>query len=142
MMRHLGLSLGLGCVLFALVGCGGGGPPKHRVTGTVTLEDGSPLTKGMVIFASPAGNARGQLDAQGNYSLGSAALADGALAGSYQVFLAGPIFEDDEGEVGEYMETAERSEALVHPKFSDPKTSGLTCEVKGPMTFDIKVEKP
>jgi hypothetical protein len=143
-MRHLLASLCIaGLVLFS-AGCGGGGPAKYKVTGKVTFADGTPLTKGIVIFANPAGNARGQLDSSGNYKLGMEGAGDGAGAGTYQVFLAGPIFDAPQPSTGtdDYMAIKEETEALVNPKFREPTTSGLTCEVKGSTTFDITVEKP
>jgi len=134
--------VGLCGVGLVVSGCGGGGPAKHAVSGRVTFVDGSPLTKGIVVFASPSGNSRGVLDADGRYALGTAAARDGAVSGLYRVFLAGPIFRDDPGQVGEYLENAERSEALVNPKFGDPTTSELSCEVAGRTTFDFTVSRP
>lgn len=131
-----------GCCALGLVGCGSGGPGTYPVSGRVTFADGSPLTKGVVVFASPSGNARGSLDEEGRYVLGTVTTTDGAAAGSYRIFLAGPIFEDSKGNATEYSENLEQSEALVDVKFSDPTNSGLTCEVTGRTTFDFTVSKP
>ena len=32
--------------------------------------------------------------------------------------------------------------SLIDSKFEQPATSGLTCDVKGSMKFDVKVSKP
>lgn len=157
------------CVLCSAVlltmGCGGDGKTTHKVTGTVKFSDGSPLTKGTVVFASDMTSAQGGIQSDGSYALGTYGVDDGAPAGSYKVFLTGPIFgsegagasegEEDDGmeyEVdpddpegaGDSMDDGgdEVGEALVNKKFNAPDTSGLTCEVTGSTTFDITVEKP
>lgn len=147
------------CVVCAaslfLTGCGsGGGKDTYKVTGKVTFSDGSPLTKGTVVFASAEASPTGEIQSDGTYALRSYEADDGAPAGSYKVFLSGPIFGSDEeekepvdsedAELETYDEETEGEvgEALIHRKFSAPDTSELTCEVKGKMAFDITVEKP
>ena len=157
MRWHILAGFSLVCSVIVLAGCGSGGSKDtYKVTGTVKFTDGSPLTQGMVVFASPEGTTQGEIQADGSYSLGTYDVSDGAPAGSYKVFLAGPIVGSDGGseaesepeasdgeEVEMYDEgMTESGEALVHQKFSAPATSELTCEVSGKTTFDITVEKP
>jgi len=152
----------------SIAGCGDG-TKTYNVTGTVKFTDGSPLTTGTVIFAGENVASQGEIQPDGSYALGTNAADDGAPAGSYKVFLAGPIFEaegdaapeedagedtgagqveTEDGETEEYDATysegmeEDGGEALVNQKFSAADTSGLTCEVTGSTTFDITVEKP
>jgi len=147
-------TLGMSIAVVMMAGCGsGGGKNTHTVKGKVTFSDGSPLTKGIVVFASPGGVAQGEIQSDGSYSLGSYGSSDGAPAGDYVVYLSGPIFgpPEDAGSSEPAEEGAEMytegmedqfGEALVHRKFSEPNTSGLSCNVSGATTFDITVEKP
>ena len=65
------VALGLACACLLFSGCGNRMSP---VRGTVTLEDGSPLTKGLVVFEGQADGkpvmARGEIKSDGSYELG------------------------------------------------------------------------
>src|SRR5438045_8319245 len=66
------------------------GTALSPVRGTVTLEDGSPLKKGMVIFEGTAADgravtARGEVKPDGSYQLGTYKPGDGAPLGKYRV---------------------------------------------------------
>lgn len=109
---RLAIVTGVCFALCQIVGCGGSAGPK--VTGKVTFSDGTPLTQGAVVFGSELYTAEGEIQSDGSYALQSGGKA-GCPAGSYKVFLAGPIFGelddggdgdgeggDDEGEEEEY----------------------------------------
>jgi hypothetical protein len=156
MKRMYPLGLMILC-LQLLLGCGGDG--THDVTGRVTFEDGSPLTKGEVVFEGEEFEAIGRIKEDGTYELSSYGDGDGAPPGTYKVYLGGGAAgnsdddsgdtddEDDEGESedrpedeGDGRGTVHRP--LVHPDFLSAETSRLECKVDGDTEFDIKVRKP
>ncbi len=79
------MAAGLAC---ALVGCGN---PYYPVTGTISLSDGAPLTKGLIIFEriddGPPVTARGEIQPDGRFSLSTDQPDDGVPAGRYKVVI-------------------------------------------------------
>lgn len=134
-MQRVGMRLpvaGVVVVAGLLVACGGG-VDTYPVTGKVSFADGTPLTKGTVIFSSGQYSAKGPIQADGTYSLTSYKAGDGAALGKHTVYIIG-------AEEGAYPDPPK---PLIDSKFTLPKTSGLQCEVKsGGNTFDIQVTKP
>lgn len=114
----------------------GGCQRNSTVTGKVLFEDGSPLTKGMVIFTGDAGVARGPIDADGSYRLGFEKNANGVPKGNYKVYIFDAAYK---------IEGASKMAPmvpLIEEKFMKPETSGLICNVdKGSMVYDITVTK-
>jgi hypothetical protein len=120
-------------LLPAAAGCGQG---LYPVRGRVTFEDGKPLSKGIVIFESKDGEkavtARGDIQADGSYRLGTHKPGDGAPAGTYRVLVA----------PREDVDAPERNPAFDR-RYRDFNTSGLEFEVKaGPNEFPIEVTRP
>lgn len=118
-------------------GCGSG-EKLYSATGTVKFDDGQPLTHGWITFervsAESPLTARGDLDAQGNFQLGTFAADDGAAEGDYRVSIAAPIPD------GVY-EPLERIDA----RFSDFATSDLRCRVTDDPAqnqFEFRVARP
>src|SRR5262245_6096830 len=109
--------------LLGAAGCGGG---LHSVRGKVTFEDGTPLTKGLVLFEGKDGErtitARGDVRPDGSYQLGTNKPGDGAPAGKYRVAVT-PL--EDLADVD-----SPRRAAPLDPRFSDFNSSGLEFEVK------------
>lgn len=135
---HFLASLGLlALLILAVLGCGGG-QKTHPVTGKVTFPDGTPLTKGEVVFEGAEYEARGQIKEDGTYELGSYEVDDGAPPGSYRVYLDGAAA----GHSDDFEEGEDEPKPLVHPRFLSAETSKLECEVDGETTFDIAVEQP
>jgi hypothetical protein len=132
--------IAMGCVF--LVGCGSGGEKFTPVAGKVTVG-GAPLTSGAVTFQpdSDKGNTTphipvGNLDAQGSYTLMSAA-TPGAPPGWYKVTVTAqqPIDPANPYAPPKY---------LINPKYSDASTSGLAVEVvakPAPGAYDFQVTK-
>jgi len=129
------------CFAFCVtIGCGSG----STVTGKVTFPDGAPLTVGKVMFTNGTLTAFGQIDANGEYRMGTKKAKDGVPNGTYQVYIAEALIpgdaslarKDDEGAMFTPMVLA------VAPKLTIASQSGLTCEVKGTTKYDISVEKP
>lgn len=116
-----------------LVGCGGQPGLRGKV---VFSDDKSPLTQGIVTFTSDKGIARGELDKNGNYVVGSLKAKDGLPPGTYKVYLeATEVYKANPngGIVG--------IEFPIDQKYSKPDTSGITVEVKKSMTFDFEVDR-
>jgi hypothetical protein len=108
--------------MLGIAGCGGKLYPVH---GTVTLEDGTPLKKGMVIFEGTIEGktvmARGALQADGSYQLSTNKPEDGVPPGRYRV-LINPM---DLSEVPD-----EKKNLPFDIKYLKFDTSGLEYEVK------------
>jgi hypothetical protein len=125
-------------VLLLVPGLAGCGNKLNPVRGTITLEDGTPLTKGLVVFEGTVGgapvSARGEVKPDGTYQLGTYKAGDGALAGKYRV-LINPL---DLSEVPD-----EQKNLPFDYKYLKFDTSGLECEVKpGANEFPIKLDRP
>jgi hypothetical protein len=117
--------------LLGAAGCGG----YHPVRGTVTYPDGTPVSKGIVVFERKDGGkavtARGEIQADGTYQLGTEKTGDGAPAGKYRVLVTPRVENPDAPEV-----TFDR-------RFADFNTSGLEFEVtSGDNDFPIQVTRP
>ena len=131
-MRHLmALPLALG-----LAAAGGCGPRQYPVTGTVTLENGSPLTKGLLVFESrdKAHTARGNVGPDGRYELSTLKQGDGVFPGPYRV-LVNPIDLSDVPD--------EQKVLPFDAKYLKFDTSGLEFEVAaGTNDIPIKLDRP
>ena len=125
----------------AVVGCGKNENETARVEGTVTLN-GQPLTSGIVTFFPEAGrSARGIIQSDGTFALGTYEKADGALVGMHKVTVVAqgssnrPNFDSDN-----VRQSASASPIPV--QYANPTSSGLTFEVKAGEvnhpTFDLK----
>src|SRR5262249_40025801 len=122
-------------LVFGTAGCG---TRLYPVRGTVTLEDGTPLTQGMVIFESnqkgAAVMARGEVKPDGSYQLSTYKPGDGVPPGKYRVRI-NPM---DLSEVPD-----EKKNLPFDIKYTTLATSGLEYEVKpGPNEFLIKLDRP
>jgi hypothetical protein len=128
-------------VLTALTAAGCGGRKLYPVQGEVVFQDGSPLTGGMVIFEpvdkEVKTGARGEIQADGHFRLGTEQDGDGALEGRYKVLVrparAGKIDERNP------------PPAAVHPRYQGIDTTPLEFTVtrdKDKNHFTIEVDKP
>jgi hypothetical protein len=128
--------LTLTACLLLCVGCG----QNVTVIGKVTFEDdGSPLSQGMVIFQSGSVQSKAPIEADGSYQVGTLKTGDGIPRGTYQVYITGAV---ESGKISPTGAVLAPPIELVDPKFTSPETSGLSCDVKGRMTFDITVTPP
>jgi len=120
-MRRISSTAGrLGAALL-LLGAAGCGERLYPVSGKVTLEDGKPLTKGLVIFEALEGEkkvtARGDIQADGTYRLSTRRPGDGVPPGKYHVLISPRIDVDN-------------PEPLPFDgRYTGFKTSGLNFEV-------------
>lgn len=111
------------------IGCG---PPNefttYRVAGEVVFADGTPLRGGSVLFESESNVqgkkvvARGPINPDGTFSLGTNQPGDGAVAGWHRVSVHPPAPDVDVDE--------SRDVPPIDVRFQDPRRSGLRFEVK------------
>lgn len=125
----------LAMCIASIVGCAGG---KHPVRGTVTLESGTPLTKGLVVFERVEGGAaitaRGDIQSDGRYELSTDKPGDGVPPGKYKV-LINPLDLSDIPD--------EQKQLPFDVKYMKFETSGLECEVKaGGTDYPIRLTAP
>jgi hypothetical protein len=113
---------------FLLCGCGQG----KQVGGTVKYEDGTPVTTGAVKFINMPYQWIGKINTDGSYEMYELKPCDGVPPGIYQVTVSSSTGGGRDGTPFVH---------LIDPKFENPSTSGLTCEVKGNTVFDIIVIK-
>ena len=135
-------------LVLAAVGCS----DHARVTGKVAFQDGSPLAAGEVVFEQETFQAIGKINSDGTYIMGSYGVADGLPPGTYKVYITGAVSSEaiqtaskELGADGKYAKTTIPVPVftkLVHQKYERPETSGLVCDVKKSMKYDIKVEPP
>ncbi|MDR3198515.1 MAG: hypothetical protein LBU34_11665, partial [Planctomycetaceae bacterium] len=126
----------MGLLLLAvltLVGCG-----NPKVHGKVVFsDDKSPLQGGTVNFVTDKNIARGQINKNGNYVIGSEQAKDGLPAGEYKIYITDTIKvlppKDGTG-IPVFVQ-------VIHPKYTKPETSGLTLNVKKSQVFNIEVER-
>lgn len=106
-----------------LSGCGGA---KYPVQGTVALDDGTPVTKGLVVFervdGGPPVTARGHIGPDGRYALSTDKPGDGVPPGRYKV-LINPLDLSDVPD--------EQKNIPFDFKYMRFETSGLAYEVTG-----------
>jgi hypothetical protein len=119
-------------LLLGAAGCSRYSP----VHGKVTLEDGTPVTNGMVVFeskdADKALSARGDIQPDGSYQLSTSKPGDGVPPGWYRVLIAPPPQNPDLPPV--HVDYASRYTAF--------DTSGLEFEVKsGSNDYPIQLRK-
>ena len=122
-------------VVMTAGGCGRS--DMHRVSGRVHFADGSPLQYGRVVVeyaGAHKGGAWGRIKENGSFTIGTLSENDGMKAGTYSVTIR------------DAFEPATRPDKsatpLVHPRFLNPATSGLSFEVPKQTKWDIVVEKP
>ena len=128
------VAIGTALSLASLVVAGCGRSDLHRVSGTVSFADGTPLHCGRVVIAYGNGSgAWGRIRQDGTFTIGSRAEGDGMKSGPCHVAIKDALVAGDEP--GTFK-------SIVHPRFADPATSGLEFEVPKQMKWEIVVEKP
>jgi len=133
-----GISITL--TLLTLIGVSGcGGRKLYPVQGRVIFPDGSPLTGGWVVFepVEPAANvsARGQIQTDGTFLLGTLRDNDGAVAGRHRALVVPPLPPK--------LDERNPPPPPIHARFRNFDTSELEFVVTpGPNEFTIRVERP
>jgi len=122
--------------LFLLVCCVGcGGKQGFSVGGKVTFPDGQPVTRGQVTFTSGSFTGGGSIIADGTYNINVR-----VPAGTYKVSVA--AYAETTADQSVDIADAKPPQSLIDPKFNNPETSELVCEVKGATVFNIPVTAP
>src|SRR5690242_12070160 len=121
-------------VALAAAGCG---DRLYPVRGTVTLEDGTPVTKGMIVCERFEGGdpvtAQGSIQPDGTYRLGTTKPGDGLPPGKYRV-LINPMDLSDVPD--------DQKDLPFDAKYLSFKTSGLELEVaRGDNDHPIRLAK-
>jgi len=127
----------LACSLaVAVAGCG---TSMYPVKGRVHFADGTPLTQGRVIVESEDGKTGswGIIHEDGTFEMGTLTSNDGVPAGTYRVLLSNATTQPPPGMTVPFV-----PKPLVHVKYANKDTSGITFEVPAQTTWDITVEKP
>jgi hypothetical protein len=129
-----GACLLVGLLLVGTTGCGSG---TYPVRGKVVFKDGTPLQGGIVVFESLDNNrviARGDIAADGTFTLGTKSPGDGALPGEHRV-LVSPLLPSNAKE--------SQGPRPIHRRFESFETSKLVLTVaKRANDFKIEVERP
>ena len=127
-------------------GCGKNSPLR----GTVTYEDGTPVTVGTVNFSSGTVLARGTIRSDGSFVVGTLKDADGLPSGEYKVYIQGAevVIPNSVRNLGvDSMGTPVQSmpafQQLVDRKYMCENQTPLVCMVPAPGNrFNVVVEKP
>jgi hypothetical protein len=113
------ITISIMCIL--LVGCGIKGIP---VNGTVTLDDGMPLTKGQVALSTDTKTFTGTIGADGNFSMGQTEDGQGIPAGTYSLTISSsPAYGEQE---------------LIDVFSVEPKTVEVQAEKNPPLNIKVK----
>jgi hypothetical protein len=126
-------------LLLFLMGFTGCSNDNVKFGGKVTFEDGSPLTTGVVIFDNGITMSSAPIQSDGTFTAGTSRENNGIPPGSYRISITGAIELLDNPE-GKFPAP---SRPLIHQKFTNPETSGLTVTIdKSSPQFNITVEPP
>lgn len=107
-------------------GCGTARLETAPVAGRVTL-DGKPVPAGTVVFLAAVGpSAKGPIQADGTYRLGTYGSADGAVVGSHRVI----VVADDPVALAAAKGPDDAVPSLVPLRYTVPESSGLIHEVR------------
>ena len=124
--------------MFALAGCGPGGPKTHPVSGRVTVPDGDVAalagsTVEAALDSDPTVRAAGTIEADGSFkleTLQAGVVRKGAISGTYKVRVV--LADDDPA-------TRKKAARAVSPKALKFETSGLTLQVPPPGEVQLEL---
>jgi len=116
-----------------VTGCRQSPTTTYPVSGEVTFVDGAPVSFGVVEFRSESGRqiARGKLDNEGRFTLGTFSVADGAVAGRHQAIVV-QHFSPDQASVPAALAGSPHrphQSAAVATEFASYERSGLAVQV-------------
>ncbi|MDR1383011.1 MAG: hypothetical protein LBJ67_04065 [Planctomycetaceae bacterium] len=120
---------------FLLIGCGN----KVGVSGKVTFsDDHSPLTVGTVCFSTGDFLARGEIQPDGTFKVGSISNSDGLPSGTYQVYIIGADEETGKDKSGMPM-----MKSLIDPNTINDSKSPINIEVSSKTKrIELTVNRP
>ncbi len=131
-VRNLMLMAGpVGAILLLLSGCGPTHPATYPVTGKAQFEDGELVTMGFIELrskTSPPIIARGKIESDGSFKVGTYSSSDGAVPGEHDAIviqvLSPPLLH------GSQVKHERDHGAAVDAKHGDFSTSGLSISVR------------
>ncbi|MDR1385773.1 MAG: carboxypeptidase-like regulatory domain-containing protein [Planctomycetaceae bacterium] len=117
-----------------LSGCG----KNIKIKGKVTLEDGTPVSNGTILFQGETRQAYGNIQEDGSYYLSSEKNGDGIPPGMYKVVIGGTYKQSGRKRTDE-MDTGE--DPIVDMIYSEYELTPLTYEViKSDNAADFKLK--
>ena len=129
-------------LLLSFAGCGGGKYATHPVKGQVRFEDGSTPQFGQIEFyhSDAKLNARGTIESDGSFTVGTYSDGDGAIEGNHQIVIiqnTGTVLADRMG-----VEIHHDHGDIVDRSYFDYRTTSLSCYIrKGENTVELVVKK-
>lgn len=134
MAQQIHLLLVFGIALSAMIGCRDNRPPTYPAGGTVKFEDGNPVRMGFISFIPTKGgpSARGKLDTNGQFTLGTYTNNDGAIEGEHIVIITQPTVPIDPKiarTLGPEHQEHASSKYIISRKYSSQERSDLRSNV-------------
>jgi hypothetical protein len=125
-------------ILCLCIGCS----DKVGLKGKVTFSDNDePLPCGEIGFSTPTFFARGTIQPDGSYIVGSESVTDGLPPGDYNVTVTAFV-EDRNPTMGKNGMPVDNSKHLVDQKYSSQTTSGLKATVdSSTKVLNFKVDR-
>ncbi len=121
----------LGFVL--LLGCSDSRPSTYPVSGSIAFADGQPVRFGTVQFLpdNPGPSARGLIDTNGRFELGTFSKDDGAIPGGHRVIITQHVSAAS-GKVIKHSDAhgADDESSLVDIRYTQYEVSPLTANVE------------
>ncbi|MDR2757284.1 MAG: hypothetical protein LBC20_16420 [Planctomycetaceae bacterium] len=134
-MKYLYIFLLLFCVIYES-GCNAG---KIPLKGKITFsDDGSPLTRGIIVFSSPTFQAYGDIQSDGTFRVSSTGKYDGLPPGEYGIH----IINTSVAKEGSNSDNPDAWIFLVDEKYDSAQTSGLKLKIDSQIqNYDIVVDR-
>jgi len=141
-INRLGTRLMLLISLVVFSGCGMGQLRTHPVEGQVRFTSGGAPTFGDIEFYNEEHklNARGKINKDGSFSIGTYSENDGAIEGTHKIV----IIQNTRSAIAEQLDINIRHDHgdLVDRAYFDYRTSGLTCTItQGSNRIELVVDK-
>jgi len=130
-MQRFFYALSLFSLIF-VIGCGG----SVVVKGTVKMADGTPVETGTVVFLGEKEQFSADIQPGGKFSPGKFKDGDGITPGVYKIGVRGVVRKEERSE-SSYL-TPPKS--LIHSKYADALTSGLTIDTTKTKTLDLVLD--
>jgi hypothetical protein len=128
-------------VLFscACTGCANNEFRTYPVSGHLEFEDGTAPKFGTIEFfnADRKINARGKIDRDGSFTVGTYQADDGAVEGQHKVIISQPTRDPLTAQIK--VEIEHDHGTLVHPDYYDYRTSKLNCQVTATSENNIRL---
>ncbi len=127
-LHYLGVTL----FLLSTIGCGSDQLPTHPVNGKVAFQDGTFPMFGTIEFYNDEHkiNARGKINRDGTFTVGTYEKDDGAVAGDHRVVII-QIVSEPGSPLSKVTSNIDHDHGeLVSPKYLDYRSSDLSCSIQ------------